>query len=103
MKVSDFADLNGLVEYPKEGILSKYILKSSKVDITLFCMAKSSEISEHTSKKEGLVFVLEGSGTFNLKGKRIRMKPDVIIHMKKSAVHSLKAAKNTSFILFLFS
>jgi nitric oxide dioxygenase len=91
------------IEYPKNGVLSKVIIKSDNLDSTLFCMASRTEISEHTSTKNGLVLVLEGEGLFNLKGKDIIMKPGVLIYMEKNAAHSLKAMKNTSFLLVLFN
>jgi quercetin dioxygenase-like cupin family protein len=89
------------IEYPKSGILSKVLVKSDNKDATLFCMSKGSELTEHTSTKEGYVFVLEGKGTFILSGKRIIMKKNILIHMKKNEKHSLKAIKNTSFLLIL--
>jgi len=89
------------IEYPREGILSKEIIKTEKSDITLFCMAKGTKISEHTSTKQGFVFVIEGKGIFNLEKREIQMKEGVLIFMKENAVHSLKAKENTSFILAL--
>lgn len=94
-------ELDKLIEYPKSGILSKVLLKSAKGDTTLFCMSKGSELSEHTSTKEGFVLVIEGEGIFTLKGKKIKMKKNVLIHMNKKEIHSLKAMKNTSFLLIL--
>lgn len=94
-------NINKMIEYPKEGILSKEIFKNNKQEITLFCMAKGTEIDEHTSTKQGFVYVIEGKGIFNLEGKEIEMKPGVFIFMKNNAKHSLKAEKNTSFILNL--
>jgi nitric oxide dioxygenase len=94
-------DLKRLVEYPKEGILSKDILKTGKVSMTLFCMGKGAELTEHTSTKEGIIVVLEGKGVFNMKGKKIVMKPNVSIFMKKNAAHSLRASSNLSFFLIL--
>lgn len=90
------------IEYPKEGILSKEIVKTEKVDATLFCMASNAGMSEHTSTKEGLIYVIEGDGIFRLEGKDIKMHEGVIIHIQKNAVHALKAKKNTSFLLVLF-
>ena len=81
--------------------MSKVISKSDKVDVTLFCMAKGTELGEHTSTKEGLVYVIEGNGTFTLEGEGIPMLPGTFIHMKKKAVHSLSANKDTSFLLVL--
>lgn len=95
------ANLRKLVSYSRKGIVSKEILNTKRSDITLFCMAKGTELSEHTSTREGEIFVLEGKGTFKLEGTPIKMEPGVFIFMKKRAVHSIKAEKNTSFILCL--
>ena len=94
-------NLEKQLEYPKSGIFSKVLVKLDNKDATLFCMSKGSELSEHTSTKEGFVFVLEGEGLFVLSGKKIKMKKNVLIHMKKNEKHSLKAIKNTSFLLIL--
>ena len=92
-----------LIEYPKTGILSKDIVKNDKLNVGLFCMAKGTDMSEHTSTKQGTVYVVEGDGIFNLEGKDIAMTPGALIYMKENAVHSLKANENTCFILTLTS
>lgn len=97
----NWKNLSRIIEYPKEGVLSKELVKTAKSNITLFCMAKGTEISEHTSTKEGFVHVLDGKGIFNLEGENIKMLPGVFIFMKKNAKHSLKAEKNTAFLLGL--
>jgi len=95
-------NINELIEYPKEGILSKNIHKDNKSDVTLFCMAKDTKISEHTSTKRGIIYIIEGNGIFNLEGKDIKMQEDVFIFMKENSIHSLEARENTSFLLLLF-
>jgi len=90
-----------LIEYPKEGVLSKEIIRTPKLNVTLFCMAKNTDISEHTSTKQGTVYVIEGNGIFNLEGRDIIMESGVLINMKENAIHSLKANENTSFLLTL--
>lgn len=97
----NWKNIKELIEYPKSGILSKELLKTAKNNITLFCMAKGTEISEHTSTKEGFIYILEGKGIFNLKGEKIPMKKGICIFMRRDARHSLKAEQNTSFILSL--
>lgn len=99
---NSWKNFNKLIEYPKSGVLSKVLYKTDKIDVTLFCLAKGTEISEHTSTKKGLVLVLEGRGTFILLGEKIKMLPGVMIFMKKNAVHSLKSSDNTTFILILY-
>lgn len=92
-------NLKELIEYPKSGILSKAIEK--RENATLFCMAPESSMEEHTSTKKGFIYVIEGSGIFNLQRKKINMKSGTFIFMPKNAVHSLKALKKTSFLLIL--
>ena len=96
-------NIKKLIEYPKEGIISKSIVKTDNINITLFCMAKNTDISEHTSIKSGFVYIIEGKGIFNLEGKNIEMSEGKFIFLKENAVHSLKAEENTSFILSLNS
>ena len=94
-------DIKQLIEYPKEGILSKEIFKNNKIDATLFCMADGMEIGEHTSTKQGFIYVIEGKGIFKLEDKNIEMKEGVFIYMKENAIHSLKSEENISFMLLL--
>lgn len=94
-------NIREMIDYSEKGILSKAIRKSAKLDITLFCMAKGTELSEHTSTRPGFVYVIEGSGVFVLEKEPIAMAPGVLIFMDADAVHSLKAEENTSFILAL--
>lgn len=94
-------NIRDLIEYPKQGVLSKEIFKKDKLDSTLFCMVAGTEISEHTSTKRGFVYVIEGEGVFNLQGQDIEMKEGVFIYLEENAIHSLKAIENTSFLLIL--
>lgn len=100
-KNKNFTNLKNLINYSDGGIFSKILFKGQNNQLTLFCMAKDTDIGEHTSTKEGYVHVLEGEGTFNLEGENILMKKGVIIHMSRNAKHSLLASNNLSFLLML--
>jgi len=97
----NFLNLIELIEYSDGGILSKVVVKTDKANITLFCMSKKTDISEHTTTKQGFIYVIEGNGIFNLKGEDVKMLPGVFIKLEKNARHSLKAEENTSFLLSL--
>ncbi len=94
-------NVKDLIEYPKGGILSKNVFNKEGMDITLFSMSGGTNISDHTSTKEGIVYVIDGKGRFVLEGESIDMSPGVIIYLDKNAVHSLEADENLSFILAL--
>lgn len=101
--MENWKNIRSLIEYPASGILSKELIKTEKVELSLFCMPKDSNLSEHTSTREGIVQVIEGRGMFVLEGKEIEMKEGVLIHMNANAVHSLKIHENTAFLLYLFN
>ena len=97
----NWQNLNKLIEYPKEGILSKELMKTDKNNVTFFCMSAGTEISEHTATKSGYVQVIEGDGVFDLFGERIDMNEGVLIFLKKDVVHSVRAETNLTFLLSL--
>jgi nitric oxide dioxygenase len=96
-----YRDLFGMMEFPKEGVFSKVLAKSDTYNYTLMCLAKGSDISEHTSTKNGAVYVLKGKGIFNLFDQRIPMTPGVFIFMPADAPHSLSAEEDLAILLAL--
>ncbi len=88
------------ISYSAGGILSKQLVKNG-LDITLFCMAAGTAISEHTASREGAVFVVEGKGEFVLLGKKIPMAAGTVFGLPKGAAHSLRAETDMSFLLVL--
>jgi len=96
-------DLSKIMKFPKEGIFSTVLAKSSNYNYTLMCLAKGTDIDEHTSTKKGCVQVLKGKGIFRLFDVDIEMKPGVFIFMPANAPHSLKAEENLAILLCLNS
>ncbi|MBC8494732.1 cupin domain-containing protein [archaeon] len=100
--MNSWKDIKKLINYSNDSILSKELVREEHLNVTLFCMAKGTKMSEHTSTKEGTIQVIEGKGTFRLEGEDIPMNAGVFIRMDKDASHSLKAEENTTFILSLW-
>ena len=94
-------NLNALMQFPKEGIFSIVLAKSDTYNYTLMCLAKGTNIDEHTSTKAGCAQVLKGRGIFRLFSKEIEMKPGVFIFMPANAPHSLKAGEDLAILLCL--
>ncbi|MDD5496361.1 MAG: cupin domain-containing protein [Candidatus Omnitrophica bacterium] len=101
MTKSAVRNLFEMMEFPKEGVFSKVLVKGEASNHTLMCLAKGTDISEHTSTREASVTVLKGKGTFVLNGKRIKMAPGVFIFMPKNTPHSLKASEDSAILLSL--
>ena len=94
-------DLNKKIKFSKGGIVSKVIADGKESEISLFCMARGTVMSEHTSGREATVLVLKGKGTFNLAGKEIVLSPGVLVFMPAKTRHSLAAEDNLAFLLYL--
>ncbi|MBI2112350.1 cupin domain-containing protein [Candidatus Woesearchaeota archaeon] len=94
-------DLQKMISYSDGGIISKVVMASDKLNITLFSMAANTGINEHTSTKAGTVYIIEGEGVFLLAHEPIIMKPGILIQMKPHQPHSISAKKDTSFLLTL--
>ena len=95
------ANLQDLIEYPTSGILSKVLLKDKNSQYSLFCLAAGTEIDEHTSTRNAVITVVEGTGNLNLEGKDITLAPGVFIFMPANAPHAVQAKENLAFILTL--
>lgn len=89
------------IEYPHAGVLSKVLLKDQACQYTLFCLAASTEISEHTSTRNATINVIEGQGLLTLLGQDIALEPGVFVFMPANAPHALKSEENLAFLLTL--
>ena len=100
MKVENI-NLNKEIKFSKGGIVSKVIADGKESEISLFCMASGTGLSEHTSNREATVMVLKGKGIFNLAGKHVTLAPGVLVFMPAKTRHSLVAGENLAFLLYL--
>ena len=95
------ANLQNLIEYPTSGILSKVLLKDKNSQYSLFCLAAGTDIEEHTSTRNAVITVVEGTGNLNLEGKDIALVPGVFVFIPANAPHAVQAKENLAFILAL--
>jgi len=94
-------DLHAMIDFPADGILSKVLLKSDDFNHTLFCMAKATDISEHTSTRDAFVTVLQGKGVFFLNGEEIALKPGMFLFIPANTPHAVRADDNLAILLSL--
>lgn len=94
-------NLKDKINYSESGIFSSVLWKNEICQYTLFCLAKGTDISEHTSSQNATVQVLEGEGIFTLNGEDIRLEPGIFIIMAANTPHALKAESNLAFLLTL--
>ena len=102
MEMDRVKHLNDLIEFPKDGILSKSVFEGSSGEADLFMLPKGAKISSHTSSRDAAVMVLRGEAEFMLGEQLHRVKAGDWFFMEAGLVHALSAIKDFAFVLTLF-
>ncbi|MDB9314069.1 cupin domain-containing protein [Spirulina sp. CS-785/01] len=89
------------ISYSESGILSKVLFKDESCQYTLFCLSAGTEIEEHTSTRNAMVQVLEGTGQLWLEKEEVTLTAGKFILMPANIPHALKAESNLAFLLTL--
>lgn len=96
------ASLQDLIEYPTTAILNKVLLKDNNSQYNLLCLASGKKIDEHTSTRNAVITVVEGTGNLNLSGEDIALAPGIFVFMPADTPHAVQARENLAFILALW-
>jgi quercetin dioxygenase-like cupin family protein len=94
-------DLNGLIEYGKDSVVSKTILDKPAGTITLFAFDVGQGLSEHTSPYDATVLVLDGSAKITIDSKEQTVCAGQIIIMPANVPHSLNAEQRFKMLLIM--
>jgi len=87
------------VENVAHGIVSRAVLTTPELRLTLFHFAAGQELSEHTSTARALVQVLSGTCEFTVGPTVHTLKPGDLLHLPPGAPHALTTAEPFSMLL----
>jgi quercetin dioxygenase-like cupin family protein len=94
-------DLNSLVDYSADAIVSKTILDKSAGTITLFAFDKGQGLSEHTAPYDAVVIVLDGSAKLTIGGREQLVSTGQIIIMPADVPHAVYAPQRFKMLLIM--
>jgi quercetin dioxygenase-like cupin family protein len=97
-----YVDLEGIIEFAREGIVSKTVAKKAGNETSLFCMSTGQELSTHTASFPAIIHVIKGKGQITLGKQSYEAKPNGWFYMPKGLPHSLHSTENLVFLLTLF-
>ena len=97
-----YADLESMIEFAEDGIVSKTLVKVGGREVSLFCMSVGQSISAHKSNFPAIIHVLHGDGRVTLADKTYQAKPNAWFYMPAQLPHSIEATDNIVFLLVLF-
>jgi quercetin dioxygenase-like cupin family protein len=95
------SDLEGMVEFAQDGIVSKTIVDEPQSKVVLFCMAAGQSLSEHTASVPATIHVTSGEGKITLDGNDVKGVPGTFVFMPEKQLHAVKAEKDMIFLLHL--
>lgn len=84
-------NLNGLVGYAADSIVSKTILDKPVGTITLFAFDAGQQLSEHTAPYDAVVQVVDGRGRLTIGGEQVVVSAGEIAIMPANVPHSVTA------------
>jgi quercetin dioxygenase-like cupin family protein len=95
-------DLDKMVQFASEGIVSKTFQERPECKMGLFCMVKGQSLSEHTSSMPATIHVLKGRAVITLDDMKHDAAPGTWVHMPKEQRHAVDATEDLVFLLTLF-
>lgn len=93
--------LSSLLAYAEQGIASRVLAKTGGGSVTLFAFDSGQGLSEHTAPFDALVFVLEGSLTLMIGGKKVVAAPGTVVRMPANVPHSVEAQERSKMLLVM--
>lgn len=94
-------DLEHLLDYQAESVVSREIVRNKSGTMTVFAFDKNQGLSEHTAPFDAIVYILDGEARISIANKAHTVKKHQLIIMPASKPHSLKAVKKFKMLLIL--
>lgn len=87
------------VNYAKDSVVSKIVLKKETGNLTLFAFDKGQGLSEHTAPFDAMVFIVDGEADIIIDSKSNLLKAGETIIMPANIPHALKATEKFKMLL----
>ena len=99
--MAEAQDLNGMIEYQAESVVSRTLIDKKAGTVTLFAFSRGQGLSEHTAPFDAMVYIVDGEAEVVISGKPHRLAAGRMIIMPAGEPHSLKAAEQFKMLLVM--
>jgi len=93
--------LTNQIEYQKDAVVSKTLIKKEKGTVTVFAFDKGQGLSEHTAPFDALVQVLDGKADVIIDSESNIVEAGEMIIMPADKPHALKAIEKFKMMLVM--
>lgn len=91
--------LISLIDYQKDSIVSKEILKNKSGTVSLFAFDAGQGLSEHTAPFDALIQIIEGEAEIFIEDQTYMVHAGELVILPAHKPHALQAKKNFKMIL----
>ena len=90
-----------LIEYQRDAVVSKTLIKKPTGTVTLFAFDKGQSLSEHTAPFDAMVSVLDGKAVVTISGKENTVSAGELILMPANQPHAIVASERMKMMLIM--
>ena len=94
-------NLENLIAYQKDSVVSKTIIGKKTGTVTLFAFDKGQGLSEHTAPFEATVYLVDGEAEITVAGKMHVVKKGEMIILPANIPHALNALSPFKMLLIM--
>ena len=87
-------ETQSLIDYQKDSVVSKEIIKKELGTVTVFAFDKGQGLSEHSAPFDAFVQVIDGEAEITISGKTHTVSSGEFIIMPANEPHALQAVKS---------
>ncbi len=99
LKAGEPAQIESLIEYGEDAVVSRTLVENDAGTITLFAFDEGQGLSEHTAPFDALVQVVDGESEIIIGGASNKVKSGELILMPANIHHALRETKRFKMIL----
>ena len=99
LKDATVVSFNNYIDYAKESVISKTLIKKKAGTVTLFSFDKGEGLSTHSASFDALVQVLDGSVEITIDKKKYVVNKDESILLPANIPHGLVAIEKFKMLL----
>lgn len=93
--------LQGNTQFSEQGIVSRALITTPTMRVTLFGFAEGQELTEHASSSRAIIQVLSGRSEWTVAGARMDIAAGEVLHMPPGTRHAVRANEPFSMLLTL--
>jgi quercetin dioxygenase-like cupin family protein len=95
-------NIESMIEFAQDGIVSKTILKKLDKEVSPFCMSTGQILSSHSSSYPAIIDVLQGKGEITIAKKKYAAKTNSWFFMPANLPQAVSSTENLVLLLTLF-